>query len=59
MMNLIQLIKQIEKGNEFILLEERELALLGCQVKLRKETAMAEAIELQNRQLKMNLDLIS
>jgi len=48
--------------NESILnieLEERKLALLERQVKLRKEAAEAEAIELKNKQLKINLGLIS
>ena len=43
------------KGNETLLsieLEERKLALLERQVKLIKETAEAEAIELKNQQLK-------
>ncbi|KAF0464111.1 cobalamin biosynthesis protein cobt [Gigaspora margarita] len=38
-------------------LEERKMALLERQAKLRKELAEAEAIELQNRQLKINLGL--
>jgi hypothetical protein len=45
----------INKENEVMLnieLEERKLALLERQVKLRKEVAEAEAIELQNQQLK-------
>ena len=43
------------KGNETLLsieLGERKLALLERQVKLRKETAEAEAIELKNQQTK-------
>ena len=51
----------IDKENEFILsieLEERKLALLERQVKLRKEVAETEALELQNRQLKISLSLI-
>ena len=51
------------KENEFKLtlsieLEERKLALLECQAKLRKEAAETEALELQNRQLKIILELI-
>ena len=38
-------------------LEERKLALLERQVKLRKEVAEAEAIELQNQQLKISMGL--
>ncbi|CAG8475742.1 7204_t:CDS:10 [Scutellospora calospora] len=38
-------------------LEERKIALLECQVKARKEAAEAEAIELQNRQLRISLGL--
>ncbi|CAG8683162.1 17057_t:CDS:1, partial [Gigaspora rosea] len=38
-------------------LEERRIALLERKVKLKKELAEAEAIELQNRQLKINLGL--
>ena len=48
------------KGNESLLsieLEERKLALLERQIKLRKETAEAEAMELKNQQLKMSLGL--
>ena len=50
----------INKGNESVLsieLEERKLALFERQVKLRKETAEAEAIELKNQQLKMSMSL--
>ncbi|CAG8835577.1 40905_t:CDS:2, partial [Gigaspora margarita] len=36
-------------------LEERKMALLERQAKLRKELAEAEAIELQNQQLKISL----
>ena len=36
-------------------LEERKLALLERQVKLRKEVTEAEVIELQNRQLEINM----
>ncbi|CAB4432803.1 unnamed protein product [Rhizophagus irregularis] len=53
-------INPINKGNESVLsieLEERKLALLERQVKLRKETAEAEAIELKNQQLKMSMSL--
>jgi hypothetical protein len=46
-------INPINEGN--IKLEERKLALLERQVKLRKEAA--EAIELKNNQLKMSLGL--
>ncbi|GES74451.1 hypothetical protein GLOIN_2v1771782 [Rhizophagus clarus] len=45
-------INSINKENEVMLnieLEERKLALLERQVKLRKEVAEAETIELQNR----------
>ena len=48
------------KENEIILsieLEERKLALLERQVKFRKEKAEAEAIKLQNQQLKISLGL--
>jgi len=48
------------RGNESLLsieLEERKLALLERQIKLRKETAEAEAMELKNQQLKMSLGL--
>ncbi|CAG8512717.1 8269_t:CDS:2, partial [Cetraspora pellucida] len=48
------------KKNDSLLsieLEERKIALLEHQVKARKEAAEAEAIELQNRQLKINLGL--
>lgn len=38
-------------------LEERKLTLLERQIKLRKETAEAEAIELKIQQLKMSLGL--
>ncbi|CAG8713445.1 24495_t:CDS:1, partial [Cetraspora pellucida] len=38
-------------------LEERKLALLEHQIKANKEAAEAEAIELQNRQLKISLGL--
>ncbi|CAB4430480.1 unnamed protein product [Rhizophagus irregularis] len=50
----------INKENEVMLnieLEERKLALLERQAKLRKEVAEAEAIELQNRQLKISMGL--
>lgn len=47
----------INKENESIELEERKMALLERQVKLRKEMAEAEAIELKNKQLKMSLGL--
>jgi hypothetical protein len=50
----------INKENEVMLnieLEERKLALLEHQVKLRKEVAEAEAIELQNQQLKISMGL--
>ncbi|CAG8800195.1 19289_t:CDS:2 [Gigaspora margarita] len=51
-----------DKSNEIqienIELEERKMALLERQMKLRKEVAEVEAIELQNRQLKMNLGLL-
>ncbi|CAG8764125.1 6379_t:CDS:2, partial [Cetraspora pellucida] len=36
-------------------LEERKIALKERQIKIRKETAKAQAIELQNRQLKASL----
>ncbi|CAG8670798.1 1584_t:CDS:2, partial [Racocetra persica] len=36
-------------------LQERKMALLERQLKLRKETAEVEALELQNQQLKINL----
>ena len=52
----------INRGNESISsikLEERKVALLERQVKLRKEMAEAEEMELKNRQLKMNLGLSS
>ncbi|CAG8784898.1 24260_t:CDS:1, partial [Dentiscutata erythropus] len=38
-------------------LEEKRIALLERKVKLKKELAKANAIELQNRQLKKNLGL--
>ncbi|CAB4484481.1 hypothetical protein RhiirA5_418122 [Rhizophagus irregularis] len=50
----------INKENEVMLnieLEERKLTLLERQAKLRKEVAEAEAIELQNRQLKISIGL--
>ena len=49
-----------DKGNDSLLsieLEERKIALLERQAKLRKETAEAEAIELKNMQLKKSLGL--
>ena len=46
-------------GNESIELEERKMALLERRVKLRKEMAEVEEMELKNRQLKMNLNLSS
>ena len=49
------------EGDESLLsieLEERKLALLERQVKLRKEKAEAEAIELKNQQLKISMGLI-
>ena len=52
----------INRGNESISsieLEERKMALLEHQVKLRKEMAEVEEMELKNRQLKMNLNLSS
>ncbi|CAG8850467.1 24969_t:CDS:1, partial [Gigaspora margarita] len=36
-------------------LEEKKIALLEHQTKVRKEVAKAEAIELQNKQLKASL----
>ena len=51
----------IDKENDFILsieLEEGKLALLERQVKFRKEAAETEALELQNRQLKISLGLL-
>jgi hypothetical protein len=48
--------------NETILnieLEERKLAIYERQVKLRREKAEVEAMELRNRQLRMSLDLTS
>jgi hypothetical protein len=50
----------INKENEVMLnieLAERKLALLERQVKLRKEVVEAEAIELQNQQLKISMGL--
>ena len=51
-------INKAEKENEFILdieLEERKLAIYEHQVKLRREKAEVEAMELRNRQLRMSL----
>ncbi|CAG8749852.1 2687_t:CDS:1, partial [Cetraspora pellucida] len=51
---------QNNNKNDLILdieLEERKIALLKCQTRVRKETAEAEAIELQNQQLKASLGL--
>ena len=56
----IDLENTYNKENGIILsieLEERKLALLECQVKLKKEKTEAEAIELQNQQLKISLGL--
>ena len=55
-------INKAEKENEIILdieLEERKLAIYEHQVKLRREKAEVEAMELRNRQLRMSLDLTS
>ena len=55
-------INKAEKETEIILnieLEERKLAIYECQVKLRREKAEVEAMELRNRQLRMSLDLTS
>ena len=53
-------INKAEKENEFVLgieQEERKLALLERQIKLRREAAEVEAMELQNRKLKISLGL--
>jgi len=52
-------VENLESSSANIELEERKLALLERQVKLRKEAAEAEAIELKNQQLKMSLGLAS
>ena len=55
-------INKAEKETEIILnieLEERKLAIYERQVKLRREKAEVEAMELRNRQLRMSLDLTS
>jgi len=55
-------INKAEKENEIILdieLEERKLAIYEHQVKLRREKAEVEAMELRNRQLRMSLNLTS
>ena len=60
-MKFISEIQKCYPQTDYILsieLEERKLALLERQVKLRKETAETEALELQNRQLKISLGLI-
>ena len=44
-------VENLESSSANLELEERKLALLECQVKLRKEAAEAEAIELKNQQL--------
>ena len=51
--------ENLESSSTNLELEERKLALLERQVKLRKEAAEAEAIELKNQQLKMSLGLAS
>ena len=45
-------VENLESSSANIELEERKLALLERQVKLRKEAAEAEVIELKNQQLK-------
>ena len=45
-------VENLESLSTNLELEERKLALLERQVKLRKEAAEAEAIELKNQQLK-------
>jgi len=52
-------VENLESLSTNLELEERKLALLERQVKLRKEAAEAEAIELKNQQLKMSLGLAS
>ena len=52
-------VENLESSSTNLELEERKLALLERQVKLRKEAAEAEAIELKNQQLKMSLGLAS
>ena len=52
-------VENLESSSANIELEERKLALLERQVKLRKEAAEAEVIELKNQQLKMSLGLAS
>lgn len=52
-------VENLESSSANLELEERKLALLERQVKLRKEAAEAEAIELKNQQLKMSLGLAS
>ncbi|CAG8841079.1 27648_t:CDS:1, partial [Racocetra persica] len=50
------LLNEINKDSiSNIELEERKIALLERQAKLRRELAETEAIELQNRQLKISL----
>ena len=45
-------VENLESLSTNLELEERKLAILERQVKLRKEAAEAEAIELKNQQLK-------
>ncbi|CAG8591857.1 1466_t:CDS:2, partial [Scutellospora calospora] len=53
----ISMVQNNSKNNSFldIKLEERKIALLERQTRVRKEAAEVEAIELQNQQLKASL----